>query len=179
MCVHSEVSKEREGKIVDSKCYGLTASYIRERAAHDDSTPVCQYYEGFNIEGKESTLPSGVYSIDDLKQYGRERNWCPYFLSRFAVSWKHLLYIYTNIKLHIFQIIHSQIIVFSYHYLLDPKIADIVSKELAKESVVVFDEAHNIDNVCVDSMSVKINRRMIDRSTSAIGTLEKYVSEYD
>jgi len=30
--------------------------------------------------------------------------------------------------------------------LLDPKIADIVSKELSKSSVVVFDEAHNIGN---------------------------------
>ena len=35
-------------------------------------------------------------------------------------------------------------VVYSYHYLLDPKIADLVSKELAKSSVVVFDEAHNI-----------------------------------
>ena len=39
---------------------------------------------------------------------------------------------------------HAQIIVYSYHYLLDPKIAEAVSKELAKSSVVVFDEAHNI-----------------------------------
>ena len=35
-------------------------------------------------------------------------------------------------------------VVYSYHYLLDPKIADLVSKELSKSSVVVFDEAHNI-----------------------------------
>lgn len=38
----------------------------------------------------------------------------------------------------------ANIVVYSYHYLLDPKIADVVSKELAKSSVVVFDEAHNI-----------------------------------
>lgn len=42
------------------------------------------------------------------------------------------------------QILHANIVVYSYHYLLDPKIADLVSKELAKKSVVVFDEAHNI-----------------------------------
>lgn len=35
-------------------------------------------------------------------------------------------------------------VVYSYHYLLDPKIADLVSKELARKAVVVFDEAHNI-----------------------------------
>ena len=53
-----------------------------------------------------------------------------------------------------FQIAHANIVVYSYYYLLDPKIADQVSKELAKSSVVVFDEAHNIGecqivfNVC-------------------------------
>lgn len=35
-------------------------------------------------------------------------------------------------------------VVYSYHYLLDPKIAELVSKELARKAVVVFDEAHNI-----------------------------------
>lgn len=39
---------------------------------------------------------------------------------------------------------HASIVVYSYYYLLDPKIADLVSKELSKKAVVVFDEAHNI-----------------------------------
>lgn len=42
------------------------------------------------------------------------------------------------------QILHANVVVYSYHYLLDPKIADLVSKELARKAVVVFDEAHNI-----------------------------------
>ena len=57
----------------------------------------------------------------------------------------------------------ANIVVYSYHYLLDPKIAEVVSKELARNSVVVFDEAHNIDNTCIDSMSVKITRKLVDR----------------
>ena len=44
----------------------------------------------------------------------------------------------------IFQIMHAQVVVYSYYYLLDPKVAEMVSKELNKKSVVVFDEAHNI-----------------------------------
>ena len=43
-----------------------------------------------------------------------------------------------------FKITHANIVVYSYHYLLDPKIAEVVSKEISKTSVVVFDEAHNI-----------------------------------
>ncbi|KPJ11496.1 TFIIH basal transcription factor complex helicase XPD subunit [Papilio machaon] len=158
LCIHPDVSREREGKLVDGKCHSLTASYIRERHEGDSSVPICQFYEGFNREGKESMLPYGVYTMDDLKQYGADRNWCPYFLSRFAI-------------------IHADIVVYSYHYLLDPKIAEVVSKELHKEAVVVFDEAHNIDNVCVDSLSVRITRRTIDKSTAALQQLEKTVAQ--
>lgn len=68
--------------------------------------------------------------------------------------------------------------VYSYHYLLDPKIAEVVSKEMCRETCVVFDEAHNIDNVCIDSMSVKISRRILDRSLSSLTNLTKLVKEY-
>lgn len=158
LCVHPQVSKEREGKVVDGRCHSLTASYIREQHRADPSVPVCQFYEEFDRTGREVPLEPGVYSIDDLKQYGHKMTYCPYFVARYSLM-------------------YANIVVYSYHYLLDPKIADVVSKELAKSSVVVFDEAHNIDNVCIDSMSVKINRRIIDRATANIQVLEKTVSE--
>lgn len=61
--------------------------------------------------------------------------------------------------------------------MLDPKIADVVSKELSKEAVVIFDEAHNIDNVCIDAMSVKIQKRTIEKAAANIQILEKTVAE--
>ncbi|VEN48606.1 unnamed protein product [Callosobruchus maculatus] len=158
LCIHPEVSREKEGKIVDARCHALTASYVRDRHNYDDTVPICQYYEGFELDGKENTLPYGVYSIDDLKEFGRHKNWCPYFLARYAIT-------------------YANIVVYSYHYLLDPKIADVVSKELTKEAVVIFDEAHNIDNVCIDSMSVKIHRKTIEKATANITLLEKTVAE--
>jgi DNA excision repair protein ERCC-2 len=36
------------------------------------------------------------------------------------------------------------VVIYSFHYLLDPKVAEQVSKEITKDSIVVFDEAHNI-----------------------------------
>ncbi|KAM6228786.1 general transcription and DNA repair factor IIH helicase subunit XPD isoform 3-T3 [Spheniscus humboldti] len=76
-----------------------------------------------------------------------------------------------------FEILHANIVVYSYHYLLDPKIADLVSKELAKKSVVVFDEAHNIDNVCIDSMGVNITRRTLDRCQANVATLQATIQK--
>jgi hypothetical protein len=48
------------------------------------------------------------------------------------------------------------------------QIAEVVSKELARNSVVVFDEAHNIDNICIDSMSVKITRKLVERCQTSL-----------
>nr|KAG5712902.1 hypothetical protein BaRGS_007499 [Batillaria attramentaria] len=156
MCIHPEVSKDRDTKSVDAGCHKLTASFVRNQHKHDPMTPVCEFFEEFDAHGREAPLPPGIYNLDDLKEYGREKGYCPYFLARHAI-------------------LHANAVVYSYYYLLDPKVAEQVSKELSKKSVVVFDEAHNIDNVCIESMSVKITRRTIDRCTQNIDDLSKHV----
>ena len=49
---------------------------------------------------------------------------------------------------------HADVVVYNYQYLLDPKISQLVSKSMQRECVVVFDEAHNIDNICIEVMSI-------------------------
>ena len=51
------------------------------------------------------------------------------------------------------------IIIYSFHYLLDPKVAEQVSKELSKDAIVVFDEAHNIGTVLHDHTDVRSSHR--------------------
>ncbi|CAI8012743.1 General transcription and DNA repair factor IIH helicase subunit XPD [Geodia barretti] len=158
LCIHPEVSREEEGKLVDSQCHKLTASFVRERRSEDSSVPVCLFYEGFDERGRKQPLPPGVYNLNDLKSFGSEKGWCPYFLARYAVE-------------------HANVVVFNYSYLLDPKIAETVSKTFPKKSVVVFDEAHNIDNVCIEAMSVNISRRTLDRCHSNLDRLAQKVRE--
>ena len=76
---------EREGKIVDAKCHALTASHVRDRHQYDPSVPICDFYEQLDRNGRDTILPSGVYSLDDLKTYSKDKKWCPYFLARHAV----------------------------------------------------------------------------------------------
>lgn len=61
----------------------------------------------------------------NLRKLGQQKGICPYFMSRNVVDRAH-------------------IVVYSYHYILDPKIAELVSKNFSRHSCVVFDEAHNI-----------------------------------
>ena len=156
LCIHPDIKREREGKIVDGRCHSLVAPHVRERHAQGADVPVCDFYEAFDARGREMSIPTGAYNIDDLKSLGGRQGFCPYFLARWAIG-------------------QAQIVVYSYHYLLDPKIADVVSKELARNSVVVFDEAHNIDNICIDSMSVKINRKLLDKCQNSITVLEEEI----
>ncbi len=38
--------------------------------------------------------------------------------------------------------------------------------------MVVFDEAHNIDNVCTEALSVTLDRRLLDAAGRNLATLE-------
>lgn len=42
---------------------------------------------------------------------------------------------------------------------------------------VVFDEAHNIDNVCIEALSVTLDRRMVEASSRSVGMLQRKVTE--
>ena len=93
----------------------------------DETIELCGYYETYDKESSKADVPSGVYSLDDMKDLGRKYGWCPYFMARELLN-------------------RANIVVYNYQYMLDPKVANLVSKELETESIVVFDEAHNIDN---------------------------------
>lgn len=139
--------------------------------------------QGFERTGKTVPLPVGIYDLEDLKATGLEKGWCPYFTARYAVSPRQFCSVKNSLNISSppslppfpTQITHSNIVVYSYHYLLDPKIAELVSREMGRDSVVVFDEAHNIDNVCIESMSVNIHQRHLDRATANINKLKRQI----
>ncbi|KAF8743257.1 DNA repair helicase, partial [Rhizoctonia solani] len=81
---------------------------------------------GLNDMEEGALIPAGIHTLADISNMGRERTTCPYFTIRRMMPF-------------------VDVIIYSFHYLLDPKVAEQVSKELSKDSIVVFDEAHNIE----------------------------------
>ena len=47
-------------------------------------------------------LDPGVYTLDNLRTYGRKKGWCPYYLARHMLA-------------------YANVIVYNYQYMLDPK----------------------------------------------------------
>eukprot|EP00928_Gymnodinium_smaydae_P016850 TRINITY_DN1637_c0_g1_i1.p1 TRINITY_DN1637_c0_g1~~TRINITY_DN1637_c0_g1_i1.p1 ORF type:complete len:843 (-),score=173.83 TRINITY_DN1637_c0_g1_i1:47-2575(-) len=184
MCVHAEVSKEGDRDRVDELCRKLTAPWIRDRGP-DGPAPrtgnLCKHYERYEaaLGNQSQLLESGVYTIEDLRAKGLDDTvgWCPYYAAR------KLLKV-------------ANVVVLNYQYVIDPKVS--LASQLgghsaipesaryganaaagfrqSEPSIVVFDEAHNIDDVCIESMSVKLNRLKLDQST---GNLTKLSGEID
>uniref|UniRef100_A0A7S3V8A6 DNA 5'-3' helicase n=2 Tax=Chaetoceros debilis TaxID=122233 RepID=A0A7S3V8A6_9STRA len=158
MCVHDRVLHESDREAVDAACRSMTASWVVEKAkSSPGSIETCEYYDNFQTAGEATSLPSGIFDLDNLKIWGKNKGWCPYYLTRQAIN-------------------HANILVFNYQYMLDPKVARMVSKELEAESIIVFDEAHNIDSVCIEALSVTINDRALEQATRSLGRLSSEVS---
>ncbi|KAI0562959.1 DNA helicase [Gracilaria domingensis] len=169
LCLHPEVSAKETREESDAACRALTASWVRSSAIeidapaqanghsrHTHNTSLCEYFEGHEKEGVNSIMPSGIYTLDDLMEFGRQRKWCPYYTARHSLSF-------------------ANVIVYNYQYLLDPKIAGLISNSLSKESIVVFDEAHNIDTICIDALSVNIREVTLRRSLGNVAKLRDRV----
>lgn len=62
-------------------------------------------------------------------------------------------------------------------YLLDPKVSGTVSRELERDCIVVFDEAHNIDNVCIEALSANLRPQSLDGAARNIRALNGRVTQ--
>ncbi|CAD6197577.1 unnamed protein product [Caenorhabditis auriculariae] len=158
LCINESVAQLRQGSSVDGACQKLTASFVRaRRKLVDESIASCEYFENLDAQSHHFSVPDGVWNLNDLKNMGRERKICPYFVTRQAIN-------------------NAHIVVYSYHYILDPKIAELVSKDFSRRTCVVFDEAHNIDNVCIESMSIAISLKNAERAGQELTKLETVVA---
>jgi len=195
MCVHPTVQEESIREQVDSLCRKKIAPWVRQRqnrpsaptqrgGAPNDANPatgsetasapresitlqdmedfeaagLCSYYENYVGTSSDVPMSNGIYTIDDMQTLGREKRWCPYFVTRHVLSF-------------------ANVVIYNYQYMLDPKVSQMVSKEISRDSIVVFDEAHNIDNVCIEALSVNFNRRALDNAASNVTRLTSMIAK--
>ena len=159
LCIHPVVSGEGSRESVDAGCRKRTASWVRAAAMENADIEVCTYFDGFDRAGADGMLPAGVYTLHELREFGRQKGWCPYFIARHMMNF-------------------ANVVVYNYQYLLDPKVSGIISRELERESVVVFDEAHNIDNVCIEALSVNIRQQTVEGATRNLTRLGQAVDRW-
>ncbi|XP_075242792.1 Fanconi anemia group J protein-like [Convolutriloba macropyga] len=111
----------------------------------------CSYYNGLQKALRDPSvkknkerlnMQTNPWDIEDLIEHGRERKVCPYFLSRELQK-------------------SCEIIFCPYNYVIDPRIRSSLDVQL-EESVVILDEAHNIEDVARSAGSLSTNQDDLD-----------------
>lgn len=98
----------------------------------------CKYYKDTErkIMATRDYYDNPVLDVEDLITFGEKHSICPYFASRFIQR-------------------KSQVVFLPYNYLLDPKIRR-AQKINFNDDIIIFDEGHNIEKTCEDSISVDL-----------------------
>ncbi|XP_061758411.1 regulator of telomere elongation helicase 1-like isoform X2 [Nerophis ophidion] len=118
------------------------------------STRSCVFYNNVEEKSTDRELVNTIMDVEDLVKFGNKHRSCPYYLSR---SLKQ----------------QADVIFTPYNYLLDPKSRRAHQIELAG-SVVIFDEAHNLEKTCEQSTSFEL---MPYDLASAISALTRLLAE--
>ncbi|KAK8630059.1 hypothetical protein V6N13_078870 [Hibiscus sabdariffa] len=131
-CIHEEVSLLR-GKAQTNACRSLCRKDRKRRCTHFPR--VADYMKSNPHIGDEPI------DIEDLVNIGRKNGPCPYYVSR---------------ELH-----KAVDILFApYNYLIDREYRKSLSIEWNK-SILIFDEAHNLEGICADAASFDLTSGLL------------------
>uniref|UniRef100_A0A0X3PHU7 Regulator of telomere elongation helicase 1 homolog n=1 Tax=Schistocephalus solidus TaxID=70667 RepID=A0A0X3PHU7_SCHSO len=122
------------------------------------TTRTCDFYRNFDANREKllaSLRSSSTTDIEDLVKLGRETRSCPYYLSREAKT-------------------DADVLFMPYNYLLDPKIRSTYGIDLTN-AVVIFDEAHNIEQVCEDASSATLVTSLLASAIEELRVIGEYI----
>nr|XP_019608929.1 PREDICTED: regulator of telomere elongation helicase 1 isoform X1 [Rhinolophus sinicus] len=108
----------------------------------------CHFYNNVEEKSLEQELATPIMDIEDLVRSGNRHKLCPYYLSR-------------NLRQQ------ADIIFMPYNYLLDAKSRRAHNIDL-KGTVVIFDEAHNVEKMCEESASFDLTPHDVASGLSAV-----------
>eukprot|EP01059_Diplonema_ambulator_P014502 TRINITY_DN25412_c0_g1_i1.p1 TRINITY_DN25412_c0_g1~~TRINITY_DN25412_c0_g1_i1.p1 ORF type:complete len:805 (+),score=244.80 TRINITY_DN25412_c0_g1_i1:193-2415(+) len=165
LCINPEVLAKQTASEIDSACFertggawnGLDETLLPD--IEDLEGPRCTYFDKATADGAPSKpLPKGVYTLDALAKQGNNLHHCPYWLARWALE-------------------YADIVVLSYPYIIDAKVAEHITETFPASSVVVFDEAHNIDNICMESLSFTVTKNSAKRAKDQVKNLQRILKK--
>ncbi len=147
MCVHPTVSK-LQGSAQNQACRCLVAK--QECKAHN----AVQKWVGENREAAATQL----LDIEDLVKLGQSsKGPCPFYVSRELQA-------------------DAELVILPYNYLVDPKIRKSMKAFDWSSCVLIFDEAHNLEQVCTDAASFDLPSLKLSHCIGEVQSAIEYVA---
>lgn len=141
LCVNEDVNSEP--MLVNEKCQELRMEKERRRMAGDEEGEGGCKYNQTSFSELRAQSPQ-VWDIEDITKLASTCEECAYFFSKSKLETAHIVFC-------------------PYNYILDPAIRKAVGITL-HNSIVVLDEAHNVEDTCRSGASLEITDNMLGRA---------------
>ena len=145
MCLNDEV-RQHQGHSINRACHNALAKNS------------CQYYQGYEQKMEASVNSNQVHDIEDLYNFGRQSQCCPYYVSKKFAETK------------------ASIVFMPYNYLLDLAVSKSTQLKL-ENSIVIFDEGHNLDSALKESASAHFNQSYLKEVEASCDKLPSKLSD--
>lgn len=113
----------------------------------------CDYFKGTAVMLHSETTRQ-VHDIEDLCKAGKRNKGCPYYLSRRLAE-------------------DAELVFGPYNYLVDPVIRRSIGVEI-EDAIIIFDEAHNIEDVAREAASLDLERLAVMEAHGALVRAAQY-----
>lgn len=117
----------------------------------------CIFYK--NRDKGKTQMPWKAMDIEELHKIAQREQYCPYFANKDRASAADLIFM-------------------PYNYLIDEKIQENFEIEYAN-SIIIFDEAHNVASTAEDVSSFELKAKFLEDSLREIHQLQEQRSQND
>ncbi len=159
LCINETVTAScTTGDEFNSACRRLLFTDMEDVAGAGAGRSGCHYHQPDHY----SMLPNGVYTLPDLKaacSAGGQAT-CPYYQTRAVLRTGQ-----------------ADVVVCAYQYLLDPRIAVELQPVIPANSVIVFDEGHNIEMTAMQELSIHVTRFTLDKAYDSLRILSGKIKQ--
>ncbi|VDM40093.1 unnamed protein product [Toxocara canis] len=134
LCINESVVKESNSATKALICRNL----VKNRK--------CRYYNEYDRQTKESlemiyNSKGMVPDIEDVVNTGKKYSQCPFYRTRSLFE-------------------EADLLLMPYNYIIDPRLRRIHNIEV-KGNIIIFDEAHNLESVCEEAVSVSFSSKQL------------------
>ena len=152
------VISSREQSCVNEYINQFTGGILNLKCKYAKEKRECKYMRIKDNKGQRWSAYDGL-TVDELKIKAKMYKFCPYFFEKDKSK-------------------HADLVFLPYNYIFDMKICFRSNLNL-KNSILIIDEAHNLQDICCDSASVDINTNVLEEIINDLKSLKIYFEELE
>ena len=152
----NSVISSREQSCVNDYLSSYSGGFLNLKCKYAVKKGECKYYKSKSLKEKGWSAFDGL-TVDELKEKGKKYKFCPYNYEKEKSKYSDMVFL-------------------PYNYIFDVKIL-VTTKLVLNNSILIIDEAHNLQDICCDSSSIDLSTNIIDEVINDLKGLKLFLGD--